>query len=144
MPQRRLPDEVVQALKETGLCALMVPKRFGGYQTSIRTYIDVMSELGCGCGSTAWVASLVNVCAWLAALFPERAQRDIWESNPDAWVAGSLAPNGVAIPGRWRMARDRAMAVGVGFAARAVGRVRHPHEERAGRDGRTSGSRSCP
>ena len=35
--QRRLPDEVVQALKETGLCALMVPKRFGGYQTSVRT-----------------------------------------------------------------------------------------------------------
>ena len=65
--QRRLPDEVVQALKETGLCALMVPTRFGGYQTSVRTYIDVMSELGRGCGSTAWVASLVNVCAWLAA-----------------------------------------------------------------------------
>ena len=38
--ERRLPDEIVQALKETGLCALMVPKRFGGYQTSIRTYID--------------------------------------------------------------------------------------------------------
>ena len=103
--QRRLPDEVVQALKETGLCALMVPKRFGGYQTSVRTYIDVMSELGRGCGSTAWVASLINVCAWLAALFPERAQRDIWESDPDAWVAGSLAPNGTAVPvdGGWRV-----------------------------------------
>jgi 3-hydroxy-9,10-secoandrosta-1,3,5(10)-triene-9,17-dione monooxygenase len=103
--QRRLPDEIVQALKENGLCALMVPKRFGGYQTSIRTYVDVTSELGCGCGSTAWVASLINVCAWLAALFPERAQADVWESNPDAWIAGSLAPNGVAIPvdGGWRV-----------------------------------------
>src|SRR6187399_1088600 len=103
--QRRLPDEVVQALKESGLCALMVPKRFGGYQTSVRTYIDVMSELGRGCGSTAWVASLINVCAWLAALFPERAQRDIWEPDPDAWVAGSLAPNGAAVPvdGGWRV-----------------------------------------
>jgi len=103
--QRRLPDEVVQALKETGLCALMVPKRFGGCQTSVRTYVDVMSELGRGCGSTAWVASLINVCAWLAALFPERAQRDIWESDPDAWVAGSLAPNGTAVlvDGGWRV-----------------------------------------
>jgi alkylation response protein AidB-like acyl-CoA dehydrogenase len=103
--ERRLPDEVVQALRETGLCALMVPKRFGGYQTSIRTYIDVLSELGCGCGSTAWVASLINICAWLASLFPERAQRDIWESNPDAWAAGSLAPNGSETPveGGWRV-----------------------------------------
>jgi len=103
--ERRLTDEVVQALKDTGLCRLMVPARLGGFQTSIRTYIDVMSELGRGCGSTAWVASLVNVCAWLASLFPERAQRDVWGSNPDAWVAGSLAPNGAAtaVDGGWRV-----------------------------------------
>ncbi|HKE88622.1 MAG TPA: acyl-CoA dehydrogenase family protein [Vicinamibacterales bacterium] len=102
---RRLADENVQALKETGLCRLMVPARFGGYQTSIRTYIDVLTEVGRGCGSTSWVASLVNVCAWLAALFPERAQADIWASDPDAWLAGSLAPNGeaVAVEGGWRV-----------------------------------------
>jgi alkylation response protein AidB-like acyl-CoA dehydrogenase len=103
--QRRLPDEVVRALRDTGLCRLMVPKRFGGYQTSIRTYMDVMVEVGQGCGATAWVASLVNVCEWLAGLFPDRAQQDIWAANPDAWIAGSLAPNGTAIPvdGGWRV-----------------------------------------
>jgi 3-hydroxy-9,10-secoandrosta-1,3,5(10)-triene-9,17-dione monooxygenase len=64
-----------------------------------------MSELGRGCGSTAWVASLVNVCAWLAALFPEQAQRDVWGADPEAWVAGSLAPLGEATPvdGGWRV-----------------------------------------
>src|SRR5688500_7150425 len=102
---RRLPDENVRLLTEGGLCRLMVPQRFGGYQTSIRTYIEVMAELGRGCGSTAWVASLVNVCAWLTGLFPERAQQDVWGPNPDAWVAGSLAPNGQAVPvdGGWRV-----------------------------------------
>ncbi len=102
---RRLPDEVVTAVREAGLCRLMVPRRFGGYQTSIRTYLEVIAELGRGCGSTAWVASLINVCAWLAALFPDRAQRDVWGANPDAWVAGSLAPHGtaVAVDGGWRV-----------------------------------------
>ena len=100
----------------------MVPKRFGGYQTSIRTYIEVMAEIGRGCGSTAWVASLINVCAWLAALFPERAQQDVWGPDPDAWIAGSLAPNGDGGAGRRRLARDRPLAVGVGLPARAVGR----------------------
>jgi 3-hydroxy-9,10-secoandrosta-1,3,5(10)-triene-9,17-dione monooxygenase len=80
---RRLPDANVAVLKEAGLCRLMVPKRLGGYQTSIHTYIAVMAELGRGCGSTAWVASLLNVCAWLAALFPERAQRDLWGDDPN-------------------------------------------------------------
>jgi 3-hydroxy-9,10-secoandrosta-1,3,5(10)-triene-9,17-dione monooxygenase len=102
---RRLPNEVVAALREHGLCRLMVPKRFGGYQTSIRTYIEVMAEIGRGCGSTAWVASLVNVCEWLAGLFPDRAQQDVWGADRDAWIAGSLAPNGVAVPveGGWRV-----------------------------------------
>jgi len=36
---RRLPEEVVRAIRDSGLCRLMVPKRFGGYQTSVRTYI---------------------------------------------------------------------------------------------------------
>ena len=78
---RRLADENVQALRESGLCRLMVPRRFGGYQTSVRTYVEVMAELGRGCGSTAWVASLINVCAWLAALFPDQAQRDVWGAD---------------------------------------------------------------
>ena len=102
---RRLPDEVVRALRDSGLCRLMVPKRHGGYQTSVRTYIEVMAEVGRGCGSTAWVASLVNVCEWLAGLFPDRAQQEVWGANRDAWIAGSLAPNGLAVPvdGGWRV-----------------------------------------
>src|SRR5215831_3310628 len=95
---RHLPAANVQALRETGLCRLMVPRRLGGYETDIRTYVAVMAELGRGCGSTAWVASLVNVCAWLAGLFPEAAQRDIWASGSEAWISGSLAPHGDARP----------------------------------------------
>jgi len=106
---RRLPDANVQALHETGLCRLMMPRRLGGFEADVRTYIAVMAELGRGCGSTAWTASLLNICAWLAALFPERAQREVWGSSVETWVAGSLAPRGDARPadggwlvsGRW-------------------------------------------
>jgi alkylation response protein AidB-like acyl-CoA dehydrogenase len=111
---RRLADANVAALREAGLCRLMVPKRFGGYQTDIHTYIAVMAELGRGCGATAWVASLINVCAWLAGLFPERAQRDVWEENSEPWIAGSLAPHGSATPveGGWQVTGRWAWASG--------------------------------
>jgi 3-hydroxy-9,10-secoandrosta-1,3,5(10)-triene-9,17-dione monooxygenase len=107
--QRRLANENVQALHDTGLCRLMVPRRFGGYETDVHTYIAVMAELGRGCGSTAWTASLLNVCAWLAGLFPERAQHEVWGADSEAWIAGSLAPRGDArtteggwlVNGRW-------------------------------------------
>jgi alkylation response protein AidB-like acyl-CoA dehydrogenase len=103
--RRRLPDDVVAALQEAGLCRLMVPRRFDGYETSIRGYMEVMMELGRGCGSTSWVASLINVCAWLTALFPDRAQRDVWGGDPNAWVAGSLNPIGetARVDGGWRV-----------------------------------------
>jgi alkylation response protein AidB-like acyl-CoA dehydrogenase len=119
---RRLADENVQALKDAGLCRLMVPARLGGHQTSVRTYIDVMAELGRGCGSTSWVASLINVCAWLASLFPERAQADIWAANRDAWIGRVTRAKRRDGAGRWRVAGQRAMAVGLGLDARAVGR----------------------
>jgi alkylation response protein AidB-like acyl-CoA dehydrogenase len=106
---RHLPDDVVKALRETGMCRLLMPRRFGGSETSIRTFLEVVSEVGRGCGSTAWVASLINVCAWLTALYPERAQQEVWGGDSDAWVAGSLNPLGSTTPtdggwlvtGRW-------------------------------------------
>src|SRR6185436_5919590 len=109
---RHLPESTVRALKESGLCRLMSPQRFGGYGADIHTYIAAMAELGKSCGSTAWTASLINVCAWLAGLFPEQAQHDIWGSNSDTWIAGSLAPHGTAksveggwlVNGRWAWA----------------------------------------
>jgi alkylation response protein AidB-like acyl-CoA dehydrogenase len=102
---RRLTQATVDAMRESGLCRLLQPKRFGGSETSIRSFLEITSEVGRGCGSTAWVSSLINVCAWLAALFPERAQTDIWGENPDAWIAGSLNPLGetTAVDGGWRV-----------------------------------------
>ena len=102
---RRLTPAIVDALRDAGLCRLLQPKRFGGSETSIRTFLEVTSEVARGCGSTAWVSSLINVCAWLASLFPEQAQRDVWGATPDAWIAGSLNPIGetTKVDGGWRV-----------------------------------------
>ncbi len=39
---------------------------------------------------TPWVATLVNVCAWMVGRFPRQAQDDIWGDGPDALVSGVL------------------------------------------------------
>jgi alkylation response protein AidB-like acyl-CoA dehydrogenase len=62
-----------------------------------------------GCGSSAWVLSLINNCAWVVGLMPEEAQHEIFGVDPDARVAGVLAPStdvrrvegGVVASGRW-------------------------------------------
>ncbi len=109
---RRVVDENIEALAQAGLFQLTVPKRLGGHEADVRTFLEVTSELARGCGSTAWVTTLVNVCNWMVGLYPERTQQEVWGADPDARVCGVLAPNatsrkvagGQVVTGRWGFA----------------------------------------
>jgi len=94
---RRLPDENLAALDDAGLFRLRAPKRYGGLEADLRTYMDVVAELGRGCGSTAWIAFISNATAWIAALFSDDAQDDFFAGNPDARFIGLLAPTSEAM-----------------------------------------------
>ncbi|EXU68080.1 oxidoreductase [Streptomyces sp. PRh5] len=106
---RRVAEENIAALSEAGLFRLTVPRRLGGHEADFRTFLEVTSELARGCGSTAWVATLINVCNWMVGLYPERTQQEVWGGNPDARVCGVLAPSatsqavegGLVVTGRW-------------------------------------------
>jgi alkylation response protein AidB-like acyl-CoA dehydrogenase len=107
--QRRVHEESIIALREAGALKLGQPRRYGGLQASIRTMLDVSAAAAEGDGGTAWVATLLNVCAWMVGLYPEQAQDDIWAANPGALVAGVFAPTattrkvdgGYRVTGKW-------------------------------------------
>jgi 3-hydroxy-9,10-secoandrosta-1,3,5(10)-triene-9,17-dione monooxygenase len=69
---RRIADENVRVITQSELFRIMVPRRFGGLETDIRTFLEVTRELARGCGSTAWAFSLINPCAWITALGSDR------------------------------------------------------------------------
>lgn len=106
---RRAQQENIDAIRDAGLFRLMVPKRFGGHQGSVRSHLDVTAALAEGCAGTAWVTALTNVCAWFVGLFPVRAQNDVFGANPDARVAGVFTPSnntrrvegGLIVSGKW-------------------------------------------
>lgn len=106
---RRAHQENIDAIANAGLFKLMVPKRYGGYESSIRTHLEVTSALAESCGGTAWVAALTNVCAWFTGLFGQRAQDEVFRDAPDARVAGVFSPSGdtrrqdggLVISGKW-------------------------------------------
>jgi 3-hydroxy-9,10-secoandrosta-1,3,5(10)-triene-9,17-dione monooxygenase len=109
---RRVVEENIQAIKDAGLFKIAIPKRYGGYEIPFRTFVQISAELGRGCGSTAWATTLTNVCAWLTGLYPQQAQDEIFGADPDARVAGVLAPTatsqkadgGQVITGKWGFA----------------------------------------
>ncbi|WP_311737255.1 MULTISPECIES: acyl-CoA dehydrogenase family protein [Streptomyces] len=94
--QGRVTGEVVQALTGAGIHRMNVPRRFGGYQTSLRTQVDVLSEVSAACGSTGFMALIQAGCAFIAALFPDRAQDEIF-TGPDVRVGGTLIPGSRAV-----------------------------------------------
>jgi alkylation response protein AidB-like acyl-CoA dehydrogenase len=106
---RRVPEENIEAIREAGLFRLMVPKRLGGHETTIKTKMEVSAALAEACGSTAWVTGLTNVCGWLVGTLPDQAQQDVFGADPDARVAGVLAPSpdiekvdgDYVVSGRW-------------------------------------------
>lgn len=50
---RSIPQSTIDELTEAGLLKLLAPKKYGGYQLNFRQYLDIVSQIGKGCGSTA-------------------------------------------------------------------------------------------
>jgi alkylation response protein AidB-like acyl-CoA dehydrogenase len=106
---RRVVEESIKTLTDAGVFKIAQPRRYGGYQASVRTMLDVSAAVAEADGGTAWVVALCNVCAWLTGLFSEQAQDEVWGADPGAKISGVLTPScesvkvdgGFRVTGRW-------------------------------------------
>jgi len=93
---RRVPEEHFDALSEAGVFRMTAPKRFGGDEADFETQCEVLAEVGRGCASTSWVATIFSAMTWLAAGFPDEAQEEILAPG-DPRISGVFAPTGTAV-----------------------------------------------
>jgi 3-hydroxy-9,10-secoandrosta-1,3,5(10)-triene-9,17-dione monooxygenase len=106
---RMVPAESVKALAETGFFRLLQPASAGGLEADPVTFFTAVRLIASACGSTGWVSSVVGVHPWQLALFPPRAQEDVWGADPETRMSSSYAPTGKAaltdggyrLNGRW-------------------------------------------
>src|SRR5258707_5637042 len=88
----RLPDSTIADLEKAHLFDMLVPKIYGGLQCSLRTFMDVVVELGRGDGSAAWTVALLSASTWMAAtLYPKHVVDEIFSGGNfrTAGVAGA-------------------------------------------------------
>ncbi|WP_332888600.1 acyl-CoA dehydrogenase family protein [Actinophytocola xanthii] len=105
---RRLADEALEAMADAGLFRMRVPTRYGGYESDVRTVSEVVAELARGDGSTSWTTAVWMISTWIAGMFPDEVQDEIF-ATPDVRVCGILSPTATAVPtdggivvnGRW-------------------------------------------
>lgn len=103
--------EVIEAMTDAGLFGVMTPKRWGGSELGFETMLAVQIQLASACSSTGWVYGVLAGHTWLAALFSEQAQADVF-ANPRSLVAslirlGGTAPTKVEGGYRWEGGEGR-------------------------------------
>lgn len=105
--------ENIAALKEAGLLRVTNPVEYGGTPMPMRTQVEIISEVGRGCGSTGWITANHIGSVPFAYVLPEKALKEVFGANPDAVVlsAGALSgtraervEGGVTISGRFPFA----------------------------------------
>lgn len=84
------PQETIQDFTDAGLIRAMIPKRWGGYELGFDTLFRTGVEIAKADPSAGWCYTLLVVHSWMLAYFPEEAQREVWEKNPDATIASSF------------------------------------------------------
>lgn len=94
---RRIHDDSIESLADAGIFRMRAPARFGGFESDARTLVEVSAELGRADGSTGWIASVYSIPTWMAGLFPDHVQDEVF-STPDVRVCGTLSPSAMAAP----------------------------------------------
>jgi 3-hydroxy-9,10-secoandrosta-1,3,5(10)-triene-9,17-dione monooxygenase len=107
---RRLPDETVGDMRESGLLRLNQAARWGGPELGVEAVFDALSEIAYADATVGWVFGVLATHFWLACLFSEEAQRDMWAADPTAMMSSSFVAaesrcervdGGYRISGRW-------------------------------------------
>lgn len=94
---RRVHDEVIDAMTEAGVFRMRLPARYGGLEADSRTVVDVLVELGRGDGSASWIVGVNAITTWMASLLPDEVQDEIF-TTPDVRLCGTLSPSGMCTP----------------------------------------------
>jgi len=107
---RRLPDETIDDLHDSGLFRMLQPARYGGSELPYGAFLELAAIIGRGCGSTAWVLNNLASHHWMVGYWPRQAQDDVWGPSPDNLIGSSFVfPSGRAhkvdggyrLSGRW-------------------------------------------
>ena len=94
---RQLHKETIDALAEADLLKMRIPQRYGGFESDMRTVVEVIAEVARADGSAGWVASVWAISSWMVGLFPDEVQDEIFAA-PDVRVTGILSPSAVVVP----------------------------------------------
>jgi indole-3-acetate monooxygenase len=109
--ERRLPRDLVDELRRTGVFGLSVPRAIGGQEAAPREILRAIETIAAADGSAGWCVMVGTANNLASGYMNERAARELFPDPSVVW-AGIAAPLGKARPveggfrvtGRWSFA----------------------------------------
>ena len=95
--ERRLPDELVEAMIDSGLFRLCLPRSLGGLEAHPSEMVDAVESLARADGAAGWCAAIGTTSGLLAAYLPADSAREVYQP-PRVVSGGVFAPRGRAVP----------------------------------------------
>jgi len=94
---RRPLDEIIEALKATGVFKSFVAEKYGGYEIDMKTYVDIGLAVAEADPSMGWITTFYMEHNWLLTMFAEELQDEIFGAQPFVLAPGSVNPSGRAV-----------------------------------------------
>jgi indole-3-acetate monooxygenase len=102
---RRLPAELVSALKSARIYGMLVPRRFGGLELDARNAFRAVAALSALDGSVGWNVMIGHIGALMPFFVNQSFCEDVYRDGKDHVIAAGAQPIGTAerVPGGWKV-----------------------------------------
>ncbi len=134
-----ISEDLHRQFEEAGFYRMLMPKRYGGLETDLPTYVKVWMEIARGDPSAAWCGCLAaNHSLQLGSWWPERAQDEIFGTRGEFKAASVAAPlSGFArrVDAGWELNGKVSYCSGIPYATHYVGQALPEPAEKGGPPG---------
>ncbi|HUH10658.1 MAG TPA: hypothetical protein VLZ73_08915, partial [Brevundimonas sp.] len=112
---RRPHDDTINDLIDAGIIQMLVPRRWGGAESDLKTMFEVVDTLAQGCISSAWIAAFYIGHNLYAAKLTPQAQDELFGARGFVLLPAATAPTMKAEPvdGGWRITGSAPWGSGV-------------------------------
>jgi alkylation response protein AidB-like acyl-CoA dehydrogenase len=107
---RRVPKEIIAALRDAGVYRMLLPEGLGGAPLDLQGFTDVVDLIAQGNAAAAWDIATSSMVTMSFLQLPREGTDHIFQGGPDVIFAGSMAggrgsavatDGGYRVTGRW-------------------------------------------
>ena len=108
--EQRMPEALVEQMREAGFYRLVIPRALGGLEVDPLTYLRVVELLAEGCGSVGWNLANNSIGQLVTLGLPPEGTDELYGNGPANLAGTAVQGGGQAVPvaggyrvsGRWQ------------------------------------------